>query len=225
MDKPFVYVANLGKYNEGELVGTFLHLPMKWDEIERKLHEEALIGTCDCFGQPYEEYAIHDFDTTDWMEATGWTPNEYSSLRELNALYAIVDACEDNDDAISAYTESFSSAKTQLDVANLVMQGDRINFTPNMSASDYGRELFEMDCDCYDVPKGFVERVEGYIDFEDYCKGDDVAFVGGGLLRSYDCDVDMNKYDWDDVLDEIERNGEFTREDLGYADDEDEEDE
>ena len=34
-----VYLANLGKYNEGELVGEWLELPCTEEEIEQKLQE------------------------------------------------------------------------------------------------------------------------------------------------------------------------------------------
>ena len=44
-----VYIANLGKYNEGELVGAWFTPPIDYDEMAER------IGLND----EYEEYAIH----------------------------------------------------------------------------------------------------------------------------------------------------------------------
>ena len=55
-----VYIANLGKYNEGELVGAWFTPPVDYDEMAER------IGLND-------EYAIHDYEL----------PCYYSSLEEL----------------------------------------------------------------------------------------------------------------------------------------------
>ena len=44
-----IYIANLGKYNEGELVGAWFTPPVDYDEMAER------IGLND----RYEEYAIH----------------------------------------------------------------------------------------------------------------------------------------------------------------------
>ena len=52
MEEMRVYIANLGKYNEGELVGAWFEPPIDMDEVRER------IGLND----QYEEYAIHDFE-------------------------------------------------------------------------------------------------------------------------------------------------------------------
>lgn len=47
-----IYIANLGKYNEGELVGDWFTPPVDYDEMAER------IGLND----EYEEYAIHDYE-------------------------------------------------------------------------------------------------------------------------------------------------------------------
>ncbi len=49
-----VYIANLGRYDEGELVGAWFTLPVDEDEVSEQ------IGLDDV----YEEYAIHDYGAT-----------------------------------------------------------------------------------------------------------------------------------------------------------------
>lgn len=52
MEEMRVYIANLGKYNEGELVSAWFTLPVDYDEMAGR------IG----LNNRYEEYAIHDYE-------------------------------------------------------------------------------------------------------------------------------------------------------------------
>ena len=65
-----VYIANLGKYNEGVLQGSWFSLPVDFDFVSEK------IGLND----EYEEYAIHDFESPIDIP-------EYISIDELNNMY------------------------------------------------------------------------------------------------------------------------------------------
>ena len=49
------FVTNLGKYNEGELVGEWVHFPTTEEEM-KKVFERIGIGSKDEFGQVYEEW-------------------------------------------------------------------------------------------------------------------------------------------------------------------------
>ena len=52
MEEMRIYIANLGKYNEGELVGAWFTPPVDFEEVKER------IGLND----EYEEYAIHDYE-------------------------------------------------------------------------------------------------------------------------------------------------------------------
>ena len=52
IDDMAVYIANLGKYNEGYLVGARFTFPIDEEDVKEK------IG----LNEQYEEYAIHDTD-------------------------------------------------------------------------------------------------------------------------------------------------------------------
>ncbi|HAP3026857.1 TPA: antirestriction protein ArdA [Enterococcus faecalis] len=75
-----VYISNLGKYNEGELVGAWFQPPIDMEEVKEK------IGLND----RYEEYAIHDFELP-------FEIDEYTSISEINRLCALVEEIEDTD--------------------------------------------------------------------------------------------------------------------------------
>ena len=74
IDDMAVYIANLGKYNEGYLVGAWFTFPIDEEDVKEK------IG----LNEQYEEYAIHDTDN--FPIAIG----EYVSIEELNEItYAL----------------------------------------------------------------------------------------------------------------------------------------
>ena len=59
-----VYVGNIGRYNEGSLVGGWTTLPMGRDDLDAFLRDRVGID-----GERYEEYRIDDFDLPDWLPA------------------------------------------------------------------------------------------------------------------------------------------------------------
>uniref|UniRef100_UPI00403F2E7D antirestriction protein ArdA n=1 Tax=Candidatus Enterococcus willemsii TaxID=1857215 RepID=UPI00403F2E7D len=73
-----VYISNLGKYNEGELVGAWFHPPIDMEEVKEK------IGLND----EYEEYAIHDYELP-------FEIDEYTPITEINRLCALIEEIED----------------------------------------------------------------------------------------------------------------------------------
>ena len=103
-----VYLANLGKYNEGELVGEWLELPCTEEEMEQKLVEigvahyndkgefiQYVIET-DAKGYEYvyEEYAIHDYEVPEGLDLE---IGEYTNLNELNELAEKLDNLGESD--------------------------------------------------------------------------------------------------------------------------------
>lgn len=88
-----LYIANLGKYNEGFLVGKWIELPCSEDELNQ-LYVEIGVGYYDKENDGsyvsglwvddccYEEIAIHDFET----DVDGLEIGEYSSISDLNEV-------------------------------------------------------------------------------------------------------------------------------------------
>ena len=79
VDDMAVYIANLGKYNEGCLVGAWFTFPIDEEDVKEK------IG----LNEQYEEYAIHDTDN--FPIAIG----EYVSIEELNEMYEMIEELPD----------------------------------------------------------------------------------------------------------------------------------
>lgn len=68
-----IWVGNLGKYNEGELVGKWFTLPHDISDIKRK------IGVAD--GTQYEEFEIFDWECPQFVDI-----HPYSSISNLNEI-------------------------------------------------------------------------------------------------------------------------------------------
>ena len=84
-DYPFAaFVTNLGKYNEGALVGEWVKFPTTAEEL-KKVFERIGIGAKDDFGQTYEEWFITDYDC--YVDGLYDLLGEYANLDELKAHY------------------------------------------------------------------------------------------------------------------------------------------
>ena len=67
-----VFITNLGKYNEGELVGEWLKLPCTEEELQASLKRIGI-------NKEYEEYFITDYESD-----CGIKIGEYENIIELN---------------------------------------------------------------------------------------------------------------------------------------------
>ena len=84
-DYPFAaFITNLGKYNEGALVGEWVKFPTTAEEL-KKVFERIGIGAKDDFGQTYEEWFITDYDC--YVDGLYDLLGEYANLDELKAHY------------------------------------------------------------------------------------------------------------------------------------------
>lgn len=59
----WIFLTNLKAYNEGFLIGVYLHFPFSDDDLEQA-YKQILVGNefVDEYGYSYEEYFISDYD-------------------------------------------------------------------------------------------------------------------------------------------------------------------
>ena len=81
------FIANLDKYNEGELVGEWVDFPATPDEMEGVL-DRIGIGESDPFGNVYDEIFITDVTTNIPKVSEIVTPHE--NVEKLNYFAACV---------------------------------------------------------------------------------------------------------------------------------------
>ncbi|MGD2352050.1 antirestriction protein ArdA [Bacillus subtilis] len=157
-----IYVANLGKYNEGELVGKWFTLPIDLEEIRVAIgvahydEDENFIPYVEENGVTYEEWAIHDCEAP-------FNISEYASIEKLNEIAELIENKEDYE--VEAICELF--------------QGNYVSdFEEGFNAIDNGDVRFYHDCkDMSDIAYQLYEETgqlaeltkhinESYIDFE-----------------------------------------------------------
>lgn len=89
-----VYLTNLGKYNEGELVGEWVELPVSDEELQAVFNRIGISDTPDpVTGQVYEEYFITDYES----DIPGLSIGEYDNINTLNELAENIESFSDYD--------------------------------------------------------------------------------------------------------------------------------
>lgn len=174
-----LYLANLGKYNEGELVGTWLSLPCTDTELEDALVEigvatyknngEFSMGKLEVkngVGYIYEEYAIHDWE----CDINGIEISEYSNIEKLNEIAMVWEEADEYErkcfealvEAGYAEVEKIEDMKNILDGYCFLELEESSMFNKDEAL---GYELAEIN--------GIIDQLEkigvaGYFDYEKY---------------------------------------------------------
>ena len=172
-DYPFAaFITNLGKYNEGELVGEWVKFPTTAEEM-KKVFDRIGIGQKDEFGQPYEEWFITDYDC--YVGALYDKLGEYENLDELNYLASKLEEMGQGEYAqFQAAMEVGDHSGSLQEIINLTDNLDCYDLYPSIQDyDDLGRYYID-ELDAMQVP----EHLRNYIDYEAY--GRDVALEEGG---------------------------------------------
>lgn len=172
-DYPFAaFITNLGKYNEGELVGEWVKFPTTAEEL-KKVFDRIGIGQKDDFGQPYEEWFITDYDC--YVGALYDKLGEYENLDELNYLASKLEEMGQGEYAqFQAAMEVGDHSGSLQEIINLTENLDCYDLYPSIQDyDDLGRYYIE-ELDAMQVP----EHLRNYIDYEAY--GRDIALEEGG---------------------------------------------
>ena len=172
-DYPFAaFITNLGKYNEGELVGEWVKFPTTAEEM-KEVFKRIGIGQKDDFGQPYEEWFITDYDC--YVDGLYSKLGEYENLDELNYLASKLDEMSDSEYAqFQAGMEMGDHCGSLQEIINLTENLDCYEVYPNIhDYDDLGRYYIE-ELEVMQVP----EHLQNYIDYEAY--GRDVAMDENG---------------------------------------------
>ena len=170
---PFAaFITNLGKYNEGALVGEWVKFPTTAEEL-KKVFERIGIGMKDDFGQTYEEWFITDYDC--YVDGLYDLLGEYANLDELNYLASkLDDMSQDEYERFQAAMEIGDHTGSIQELINLTENLDCYDVYPDIhDHDDLGRYYIE-ELDAMQVP----EHLRNYIDYEAY--GRDIALEESG---------------------------------------------
>lgn len=166
-----IWVGNLGKYNEGILVGEWLRLPATTEEIEALKNRIGINAF-------YEEWFIADYE----CELDGFTVGEYEDMDYLNEVAeAMANMTEDD---MLAFEAMISEGYDFHEAMDKLSSGDYRIYSDCKDMTDVAYEMVEESGMLDNVPE-FAAR---YFDYESF--GRDVRLEGYStfvFMSSGDC--------------------------------------
>ena len=181
------FITNLGKFNEGEIVGEWINFPIKQEVFQEVLDRI-------CINENYEEWFFSDYDTN--LNGISDVVGEYANADELNYLAARLQEMDSYD-----YEKFYAMVEDEVDLPQSGLPG-LINLTFNMDKYDLNTNVFDeedlgryivQDSGQYDRWK--LEDILDYIDYEAF--GRDVSINDAGTFteRGYIVDNQQNWYE------------------------------
>jgi len=163
------FITNLGKYNEGELIGEWVKFPITNDEIQEVFKRIGI-------GRRYEEWFITDYECPD--PGIYDTLGEYESLSELNYLANQIIELDESEEFWQAVLDLGEYTGSVQDLINLTENLDCFDYLPGVTDdSDLGYYWIE-ESGCYDTKA--MGAFSNYIDYESF--GRDIRFNESGLF-------------------------------------------
>ncbi len=176
MDTPFeAYVTNLGKYNEGRLVGENLKFPTTTEEVQ------ALLKRIGIDGVRYEEIFITDYEVN--IPGLYDCLGEYESIDELNYLASLISEMDQSDrEKFEAVIDSGEYSGSVKELINLAQNLDCFEFYPGVTDDETLGRIYVEDMEAIDVP----EHLLNYFDYEAYGRdirlNEDGHYAPGGYV-------------------------------------------
>lgn len=164
-----IFLTNLGKYNEGYLVGEWVKLPVPADKLEEVL---ARIG----IGGHYEEYFITDYEAS----FANLNLSEYTSIEALNGFAERLDELESWEVEKLAAVLEYESVSSITDIMGIIECLDDFEVLTDVEDDEgLGRYYAGEFCTLEAVP----EHLRSYFDYESY--GRDIRLESVGCYTSY----------------------------------------
>lgn len=166
------FVTNLGKYNEGELVGEWVKFPISNEEMQEVFKRIGI-------NRRYEEWFITDYDCPDpgIYDLLG----EYKSLSELNYLANQIMELDESEEFWQAVLDLGEYTGSVQDLINLTENMDCFDYLSGVTSdSDLGYYWIE-ESGCYDTKALGV--LSNYIDYEGF--GRDIRFEESGTYTDH----------------------------------------
>lgn len=189
-----IWLCNLGKYNEGNLVGQWIDLPV--DDFRPILDNIGI-------NEEYEEYFI-----ADW-ECDFYKVHEYDNIYLLNYLAKLSEKLDEGEIAELKLAASEMSVTDIYEMINLILQLDNLNFIWLPGEGDAYTELGEMFAEIDGLSNKLEELgVIDYFDFEKYGKSLSWDYAFGDdnvILNTYSVkDVILDRYSYDEIKEMME---------------------
>ena len=165
-----IFITNLGRYNEGYLVGKWVKLPVCEDVLDKVLKEIGI-------DEYYEEYFITDYENE--IIGIGDVISEYSSVQALNELaQRLEDLSDDEADKLGAVLE-YEACRSVSEVLELLDKLDEFDLLTDVTDDEELGYYYAEEYCCIDIP----ESIQPYFDYEKF--GRNIRLQSSCLYTSY----------------------------------------
>ena len=153
-----VYIMNLGKYNEGSLVGEWLELPASEEEIKETLDNISI-------NDLYEEYIIADYENT-----FDFKISEYSNIDELNQVAEYLESLDEYEQQqVNAlldggYIDYKNLVNEDIELDNYIF----VELDKNTILSDESNLAYSLIDTFYNGDLSQIQDIENYFDYEKF---------------------------------------------------------
>lgn len=145
-----IYLTNLGKYNEGELVGEWVELPVSQEELQEVFERIGI-------NEEYEEYFITDY------ECDLYEVGEYENIDKLNDIAErIKELDEEKSKVVKALIQKLDY--TLYEAIDKVNSGDYMIYNDCENMTDVAYQVVEECGYLENVP----DNVARYFDYESF---------------------------------------------------------
>lgn len=165
------FITNLGKYNEGYLIGWWIEFPIEEDDLADVLKKIGVSDEPDADGNYYEEYFF-----TDWESDCELGFGEYESIEGVNEIAEQVSLFDESQDEVlqGLMDNGFDLAEA----IDIIENGEYIVYWDCETMTDVAHRIID--------EQGLLEDSDDllarYFDFEAY--GRDIEFDGTFLETS-----------------------------------------
>ena len=193
-----IYLTNLGKYNEGELVGEWVELPVN-DNFEQAFQDIGI-------NEEYEEWFITDYETDFDMDIS-----EYANIYELNEIAQELERLDEDDKIkVKAYLSYFGNdiedAINSIDDATIYWDCSNMTDVAEQYAEDIGYEFSEDILEEYFDYDSFGRNVKYDLEdwaYQDYLDDNDDNDDGYESPYSGMDDYEIGEYYIENILGDI----------------------
>jgi len=194
-----IWVGNLGKYNEGDLVGGWIELPQTKENLDKFLKE--VVG----LNEEYEEYLINDYETD-----LPYKVSEYDSISELNLLAKIAQDVVDME-KVRAYIDAEGDL-SKIELMNVMKQENDIAFyhyTSNVENATTDAKYGYTLADNWGLLKTLEDNnMSCYFDFDKYGRDRsiccNVSLLDNGYVELDECKIKLDLYTLIELMEEYE---------------------
>lgn len=161
------FITNLGKYNEGELIGKWIEFPISDDELQNVLKEIGCYYVDDDGVEHNVEYEEYFF--TDWNNDIAFDFGEYPNLEEVNEFAERVEALSESEQEyiellMDGHTSDINEALDIIEGGNYAIWNDCTNMA----------DVAERQAEEYCLLDGVPSWAQCYIDFEKWGRDLDI---------------------------------------------------